>query len=83
MKRRHPGCALLLKRMMLVKAVPAFMSQGRKGFPLLMARMAEVSLASSSGFEKGSQAVVGVDRLNPIACSRIVDVESVVNAGRC
>ena len=59
MNLRHPGCALLLKRMMLVKAVPAMMSLGLGVLHLLIAMMADISLASSAGLEKGSHASVG------------------------
>ena len=80
MKRRHPGCALLLSRMRLVKAVPDVISCGRGNFPLLMAMMATVILASSEGLEKGSHASVGVDRLKPMAYRRKVEEVFVVKA---
>jgi hypothetical protein len=80
MNLRQPGWALLLKRMMMVNAVPAVMSVGLGVLQRLMAMMAEVSLVSSPGLEKGSHARVGVERLNPIAERRIVDMVSVVKA---
>ena len=63
--------------------MPAMMSLGFGVLHLLIAMIAEVSFASSAGLEKGSHARVGVERLNPIADKRMVDMVSAVKACRC